>query len=309
MNDQAAKLRNLMKSDPHLRSKRQTGQQYSPVRRIAVTSGKGGVGKSNFSLNLGICFQMLERRTLLVDADTNLANIDILLGIHPQYTLADAIIGDRSLPEVIIQGPQNLSILPAASGVVELVGLNEVIRNRLESALADICLRRLPGMSAEGITSELWAFGEKGMGEGYFSPDMVIFDTSAGISSAVVDLVGRMADEVIVITTPEPTAITDAYAAIKVISRTAEPSSTERSMKFYLIVNFANNEKEASEVARKIKLVVENYLTLQLHYLGFLPVDRSIPASVAQQKPFLLNYPKCPASRNLKMIARRLLIK
>ena len=266
INDQAARLRDLSKL------KVQTQKQLRPVRRIAVTSGKGGVGKSNISLNLGICFQKLGQRALLVDADTNLANIDILLGINPKYTLADAILGDRFLTEILVEGPEGLKVLPAGSGIVELVGLDAVVQDRIERGMSDL---------------------ESGQ-------DLIILDTGAGISEGVVEFAAG-ADEVIVITTPEPTAITDAYAAIKVIS------ARNPAVKFYLLVNFAKNQEEAEEVARKIKLVVENYLAFHLENLGYIPVDAHIPRAVAQQIPFTLASPRCPAASNLAMIARRLL--
>jgi flagellar biosynthesis protein FlhG len=266
INDQAAKLRDLAKfksnAEKHLR----------PVRRIAVTSGKGGVGKSNVSLNLGICFQKMGRRALLVDADLNLANIDILLGITPKYTLADAVLGDRFLKDILVEGPEGLRILPAGSGVIELLGLDSVVQDRLEHGMAEL---------------------EAGQ-------DLVILDTGAGISEGVVEFASG-ADDIIVVTTPEPTAITDAYAAIKVIS------SRNVAVTFHLLVNFAQNKEQADDVARKIKLVVQNYLALDIDVLGHIPVDIHIPQAVAQQKPLLQVHPRSPAARHLEMIARRLL--
>ncbi len=264
--DQATKLRDLTKI------KRQTEKHLHPVRRIAVTSGKGGVGKSNFSLNLAICFQRLRQRALLVDADTNLANIDILLGIHPEYSLTDVVLGDRFIKDIILQGPEGLQIMPAGSGVVEFIGLDAVIQDRIQNGIADL---------------------ESGS-------DAIIIDTGAGISEGVVEFAAG-ADEVIVLTTPEPTAITDAYAAIKVIS------SKNAAVKFHLVVNLAKNQKEAQEVARKIRLVVENYLSLNLNILGFLPYDQHVPKAVSMQQPFLLMNPRCPAALNVMMIARKLL--
>ena len=264
--DQATKLRDISKL------KKQTEKHLRPVRRIAVTSGKGGVGKSNFSLNLAICFQKLGQRTLLVDADTNLANIDILLGIHPQYTLADVVLGDRFIKAIILDGPEGLKILPAGSGVVEMLGLDSVILDRLERGISDIEHDR----------------------------DAIIIDTGAGIAEGVVDYaVG--ADEVVVITTPEPTAITDAYAAIKVIS------SKNQALKFHLLVNLVSSKREADEVARKIKLVVENYLAMNLNILEYIPSDAHIPKAVAEQKPFLLSNPRCSAALNIMKVARELL--
>lgn len=264
--DQASKLRDIH------RIKQLTQEHLRPCRRIAVTSGKGGVGKSNISLNLSLCFQKLGRRTLLVDADTNLANIDILLGINPQYTLADAILRDQFILDVLVQGPQGLRILPAGSGVVELVGLDDMVADRLERSLGDL---------------------ER-------SQDMIVLDTGAGISEGVVEFASG-SDEVIIITTPEPTAITDAYAAIKVISM-RNPAA-----RLYLLVNLANSKEEADEVARKIRLVVENYLAIQVEVLGWIPRDPHVPQAVSRQTPFLLEYPRCVAATHLGMIARKLL--
>ncbi|TKJ42246.1 hypothetical protein CEE37_00790 [candidate division LCP-89 bacterium B3_LCP] len=266
INDQAARLRDIS------RLKRATEEHLRPVRRIAITSGKGGVGKSNISINLGICFQRLKRRVLLVDADTNLANIDILLGLSPKYTLGDAVIGGQFLTDILLSGPEGLKILPASSGITELVGLDEVVADRLDNAMAQL---------------------ESGQ-------DAVILDTGAGISPTVVQFASG-ADEVIVVTTPEPTAITDAYATIKVIS------SRNPALKFHLLVNFAKNRQQAEEVARKIQLVVENYLTVKINTLGFIPFDAHVPQAVARQKPFVLTNPHCPASLNINLIARKLL--
>ncbi|MBU0518965.1 MinD/ParA family protein [bacterium] len=243
-----------------------------PVRRLAVTSGKGGVGKSNFSLNLGICLQQLDQRTLLIDADTNLANIDILMGIHPKFTLTDVILGDKFVKDVLIKGHEGVQILPAGSGVTEMVGLDHIIQERIDQGMIEL--------------------------ETEF--DFIILDTGAGIAEGVVDCAAG-ADEVVVVTTPEPTAITDAYAAIKVIS------ARNPAIKFYLLVNMVKNADEASGVFKKIQLVVENYLSLQIDSLGFLPRDNYLIKSVAQQQPFVLLYPRCPAAMNLNMIARRLL--
>jgi flagellar biosynthesis protein FlhG len=266
MRDQASKLRDMHKL------KRLTQEHLHPVRRMAVTSGKGGVGKSNISLSLSLCFQKLGKRTLLVDADTNLANIDILLGINPPFTLADAILGDQFIMDVLVQGPEGLRILPAGSGVVELVGLDDMVADRLEQCLSEL---------------------ER-------SQDMIILDTGAGISEGVVEFASG-SDEVIIITTPEPTAITDAYAAIKVIS------SRNAAAKLYLLVNQARQLDEANEVARKISLVVENYLAISIETLGWLPADPHVPQAVSRQTPFILAYPRCPAAVNLMMMARRLL--
>ncbi len=264
--DQASRLRDLSKI------KRLTQEHLHPVRRIAVTSGKGGVGKSNISLSLGICFQKLGRRTLLVDADTNLANIDILLGISPKYTLTDAILKDQFMADILVEGPLGLKILPAGSGVLEMVGLEEVVQDRIERGLREIEQRH----------------------------DLIILDTGAGISEGVVEWASG-SDEVIIVTTPEPTAITDAYAAIKVIS------ARNLAVKMLLLVNLARNQEEAEEVARKIKLVVENYLTVSLEFIGFIPADVHVPQAVHRQTPFAICYPRCPAAINLTMIARRLL--
>jgi len=242
------------------------------VRRLAVTSGKGGVGKSNVSLNLGLCFRRLGRRTLLVDADANLANIDILLGINPKYTLADVVLKGKFLQDILIDGPEGLRILPAGSGVVEMVGLDGIAAERLERSLGDLEREQ----------------------------DLIILDTGAGISEGVVGLASA-SDEVIIVTTPEPTAITDAYAAIKVIT------ARNAAVKLYLLVNQAHSREEAEEVARKIKLVVENYLSLSVESLGYLPQDPHLPKAVSRQTPLLQAFPRSPAAVALMGVARRLL--
>jgi len=266
INDQAASLRDLAKF------KDQADKMMRPVRRLAITSGKGGVGKSNFSLNLSICLQKLGQRTLLIDADTNLANIDILMGIHPEFTLADVILGDKFVKDVLIKGPEGIQILPAGSGVIEMVGLDNIIQERIDQGMIEL--------------------------EQEF--DFILLDTGAGIAEGVVDCAAG-ADEVVVVTTPEPTAITDAYAAIKVIS------SKNPAIKFHLLVNMAKNADEAIDVYKKIQLVVENYLALQLDSLGYLPRDNFLIKAVARQQPFVLTYPKCPTAMNVAMIARRIL--
>ena len=272
--DQASKLRDLSKG-------RRAGTRPDPygafgafggVRRLAVTSGKGGVGKSNISLNLGLCFRRLGRRALLVDADANLANIDILLGINPKYTLADMILKDKFLQDILLDGPEGLRILPAGSGVVEMVGLDGIAADRLERSLGDLEREQ----------------------------DLIILDTGAGISEGVVELASA-SDEVIIVTTPEPTAITDAYAAIKVIT------ARNVAVKLHLLVNQARSREEAEEVARKIKLVVENYLSLSVQSLGYLPQDPHLPKAVARQTPLLQAFPRSPAAVALMGVARRLL--
>jgi flagellar biosynthesis protein FlhG len=266
--DQASKLRRRAQEINRFNLK----SPERGARRIAVTSGKGGVGKSNVSLNLGICFGKLRKSALLVDADVNLANIDILLGIHPKKTLLDAVLRDAFIPDILLDGPEGLRILPAGSGSIEIMGLEKVVRERLFNGLADLEKRH----------------------------DVIILDTGAGISDGVLEYASG-SDEAIIITTPEPTAITDAYAAIKMIS------SRNPAVKLYLLVNMVRSRQEAEEVARNIRLVVENYLTVTIEPLGFLPTDAHIARAVAAQTPFLTAFPRCQASLNLMMIARKLL--
>jgi flagellar biosynthesis protein FlhG len=240
------------------------------TRVLAVTSGKGGVGKTNIVTNLAIALSQAGMRVIVVDADLGLANIDVLLGLHPKYNLGHVVSGQRSLEETITDGPAGIRIIPGASGLRDLAQMEVGRRHAL---LTDLVA--LDGQS-----------------------DLLLIDTGAGISSSVIDFVVS-ADEVIVVTTPEPTAIADAYAMVKVISQTS-PDTYIR-----LLVNQVRSEQEAAQVAEQISSIARRFLNVYVEKLGYVLVDVAVQRSVRAQKPFVLLYPHSAASECIRALAQR----
>ena len=244
-----------------------------PRRRIvAVTSGKGGVGKTNIVTNLAIALSRQGIRVLVVDGDLGLANVDLLLGIAPQYDLQDVILGSRTISDVVLDGPDGIRILPASSGVEELANLDEYRTEVLIRSLADL---------------------EREV-------DLILIDCPSGIGRNAVSL-AQVADPILVVTTPEPTAFSDAYAMIKVLSR--------RSLRCVpsLVVNEAASEEEAQAVAKRVASVAKRFLNLNVEYWGAILADESVPKSVLRQEPFLSTYPYSPAATGIYQLARRVL--
>ncbi len=274
--DQAEGLRTLMKDGP--RRKGATDPPPSPERCpkvISVASGKGGVGKTNLVANLGFAMTQLGRRVMILDADLGLANIDVLLGLTPQYTVEHFFDRSRGFSDILIKGPGGMSILPASSGVCDLVDLKEHQKLFLMSEI-------------DLFANEI---------------DVLLIDTGAGISSNVLYF-NLAAQESIVIVTPEPTSITDAYALIKVLS------NRFKKRQFMILVNLAGNDGEAREVFRKISRVADRFLDhVSTDYLGFVPYDEKLPLAVKRQRAVLELYPKSPSSRSFKELAGRLMEK
>lgn len=244
-----------------------------PRRKLlAVTSGKGGVGKTNIVTNLAVALARQGVRVLVLDGDLGLANVDLLLGIAPQYDLQDVILGDRRIEDVVLEGPDGIRVIPASSGVEELANLDEY---RTE------CMLRSLSSLEEDV-------------------DMILIDAPSGIGSHAISL-SQAADQIIVVTTPEPTSFSDAYAMIKVLS--------QRPLKCTpcLLVNQANSEEEALEVARRVQSVSKRFLNLDVEYWGFILADESVHKAVVRQEPFLSMYPYSPASSCIHQLARRVL--
>ncbi|HET9950925.1 MAG TPA: MinD/ParA family protein [Candidatus Eisenbacteria bacterium] len=244
-----------------------------PKRRIvAVTSGKGGVGKTNIVTNLALALARQGVRVLVVDGDLGLANVDLLLGVAPQYDLQDVILGQRSVRDVVFEGPDGIHVLPASSGVEELANLDEF---RTE------CLIRSLGELEDEI-------------------DLILIDSPSGIGKNAISMV-QVADQILVVTTPEPTSFSDAYAMIKVLSR--RPLRCVPS----LLVNQADSEDEAMSVARRVRTVAKRFLNLEIEYWGCVLADESVSKSVQRQEPCLSTYPYSPAASCIYSLARRVM--
>jgi flagellar biosynthesis protein FlhG len=239
---------------------------------LAVTGSNGGVGKSNLALNLAVALQRFGRRVLLVDGDLGLANLDVLLGLVPKHTIEHVLQGGVGLDEALLQGPGGVRVLPAASGVPELTRLDPPARTRLMKILA----------------------------QGEPLADAIVVDTGAGLGSATLTL-QRAASRVIVVTTPEPTALVDAYATLKVLWA-ADPHKPAD-----LVVNAAGNEAEAAHVHRQLCRAAATFLGRVPGCLGAVLHDSRVGDAVRQQRALLEAYPATPAARCYERIAMRIL--
>ena len=232
------------------------------VRVVAVTSGKGGVGKTNVTANLAVALAHLGRRVMVLDADVGLGNLDVLLGLTPPYTLADVLSGRRRLREVVFPGPAGIRVLPAGSGFQNL------------TALSDHQIRELQ--------SEMDELQEE--------TDVLLIDTGAGIGRNVTSF-ATMAQDIIVVATPEPTSLTDAYALMKVLST----QYSER--RFRLLVSMTRTPTDGGDVYRKLSLVAERFLHISIDFLGSSPYDPRLTEAVCQQRPLVELYPQSKAAQ------------
>ncbi|WP_284639076.1 MinD/ParA family protein [Paenibacillus silviterrae] len=256
MNDQAQGLRNLIQHQQELRSK--------STRIITVTSGKGGVGKSNFTLNFALTLQKKGYKVLVFDADIGLANIDVLMGVTAKYNLYHLLKKEKSISEIIHTGPNGLQFIAGGSGFNDLIRLTE---EQLDYFAEQV--NQLNGLV-----------------------DFIIFDTGAGLSKETLKFI-IAAEETIVVTTPEPTSITDAYAIIKMVN------SMNYKIPFKLVVNRVTDGKEGKQTADKISLVAKQFLQLDIPALGYVPDDSSVSKAVKKQIPFTVAFPNSDASRGI----------
>ncbi|MBW1720715.1 MAG: MinD/ParA family protein [Deltaproteobacteria bacterium] len=243
------------------------------VRVISVTSGKGGVGKTNVVANLALALRKLGKRVLVLDADLGLANMDVLLGLNPRYTIHHVLKGEKRLEEVMIAVPSGFKLLPAASGIQELTDLDP--------------------------SQRLFLLNEFDALQEHF--DVFLIDTGAGISANVMYF-NFAAMEKVVIVTNEPTSLTDAYALIKVLT------NQYSQKRFKVLVNAARNRSEAERIYRHLSLVVDQFLgSPSLDYLGWIPFDKQVSVAVRQQQMVLQKYPNTPASKSIMELAERLM--
>ncbi len=242
-------------------------------RIIAVTSGKGGVGKTNVALNLAISLRVLGGKVLLLDADMSMGNVDVLLGLNLQRDLRDLLLGDASLAQVVADGPRGIKILPGASGVEELANLDD---RRMQEFL-----RKLEAFCAE--------------------MDYLVVDTATGISAGVINCL-LAADEIVLVTNTEPTALTDAYALLKVYGRRAG----EDAGKVFIIMNQIGSKEEAMGSFDRLRGAAERFLGWEPEYLGSISWDDTVSVATKQQVDFLTHYASAPCSQDIRKLAARL---
>jgi len=264
--DQAEQLRKLVKQ-----------QEYpQPTARvITVTSGKGGVGKSSVAVNLAIQMKRLGKRVIILDADFGLANIEVMLGVRPQYNLADLMFRGKTLTEIITKGPEDIGFISGGSGIQELARMTKEQVIYLTQKLVE-----LDSMA-----------------------DVIVVDTGAGIADNVLEFV-TACSEVLLVATPEPTSITDAYALLKALNRRTGFSRERTSIK--MISNRVGSEAEGRNLYEKMSVVVNKFLNIQPEFLGIIPQDDLISKAVMLQKPITIAYPNSPAAKALQTIAAKL---
>ena len=260
--DQAANLRRLVLQ--------QNNSSSARTRILVITSGKGGVGKTSLSVSLAIALAQDGKSVTMIDADLGLANINVILGIIPKYNLYHVIKGKKKLSDIIIEVPEGIKIIAGASGFHQLANLDAKQREDFRGSISELA-----------------------------NDDYLIIDTGAGISQNVLSFI-LAADEIIVVTTPEPTAITDAYGIIKTIAS----HNNEKQIK--LIVNRAQSVTEGQRVAQRVINIAGQFLNVKVENLGFVYEDAYVPKSVRNQKPFIVGYPKSKASGCVKVIADRI---
>lgn len=242
-----------------------------PVRVIAVASGKGGVGKTNLSVNLGIAFCKLGRKVALLDADMGLANVDILLGLHPEFNLTHVLSGEKTLDEIVVEGPQGLKVIPASSGVQHMAEMGT-----LEQA---------------GIINAFSEFQEE--------IDLLLVDTAAGIHGGVINF-ARACQEVLIVVCDEPTSLTDAYALIKLLNRDHGLS------RFHIITNMVESLQHGKMLYQKLCKVTDQYLDVALYFTGAVPFDPSLRKSVQKQQAVLESAPNSHAAVAIKNLANKI---
>lgn len=270
-NDQATSLRLMAKWLKHDKEQSTIQSLGSEKRTIAITSGKGGVGKTNITANLALAISVQNKQVGIVDADLGLANIDVILKLKPKYNLEHVIAGEKKLSDIFVKGPAGLTIIPASPGRTSMASLSEIDRN--------ILIRELLKASNNF--------------------DVTFIDTAAGISSNVLDFV-IAAQEIFVVTTPEPTAITDAYAMIKVISQRKETN-------IGILVNMVTNQHQAKDVAERITIAANRFINAKTYFVGYVLKDQAVSDAVSSQQPLIFKYPTSDASKCINSIANNII--
>lgn len=267
--DQAERLRNIIK--------RQELEPYCHAARvITVTSGKGGVGKTSVSVNLAIQFSRMGKRVVVLDADFGLANIEVMLGIHPEYNLSDLMFRGKNMEDIITYGPERIGFISGGSGINEMANLTR---------------------------EQVFTLIQK-MGQLEQIADVIIVDTGAGIGDEVLEFVAAC-EEVVIVATPEPTSITDAYALLKMLNRSSSYQKGRTDVK--LVANQVRDGADTDRLFAKMGEVINNFLNIEVEYLGGIPYDNSMQKAIMKQQPVSLLMPNSQASRSIESIAMRLI--
>ena len=266
--DQAQQLRNIIK-------KQELEPPHTDARVITVTSGKGGVGKTSVSVNLAITLSKMGKKVILLDADFGLANIEIILGVRPRYNLADLMFKGKEMKDIITYGPENIGFISGGSGINEMANLT---KDQVSHLIEKMCeLDRIA--------------------------DVIIVDTGAGIGDAVLEFVAA-SSEVLLVATPEPTSITDAYALLKSLNRCSSYRPGKTTVK--MIANQVREDKDAAELFGKIGVVVNKFLNIEVEFLGEIPYDVNIPKAIMMQTPVTLAFPTTDAARAIVSLVNKL---
>ncbi len=260
LTDQAQALRNLVT---------QSGNRRAKI--VAITSGKGGVGKSNIAVNLAIRLSKMGRKVVLLDADLGTANADVLCNLSPGGDLAHVVAGRQTLAQAMIEAPGGFRLIPGASGLAQMAALGEFERVRLVHQVRQL---------------------EE-------DHDLVLIDTGAGVSPNVLSF-ALGADQLLVVTTPEPTAVTDAYAVIKIVARQRSDTDVR------LLVNMVRDTEEGRGVFKRINAVCRQFLSLSAQYAGHVVHDPRVSLAVRRRRPFILDSPNCDASGCINQLAHRM---
>ena len=268
--DQAEQLRMLVNKQQEQKKK-----ERKVSRVITVTSGKGGVGKSTLTVNLAIKLSRLGKKVIILDADFGLANIEVMLGIRPDYNLADLMFRGKELKEIIIEGPENIGFISGGSGIQEL--------------------SRLTREQVVYLVQKLYELDELA--------DIILVDTGAGISDSVLEFVSA-SNEVLLVATPEPTSITDAYALLKTLNRRSGFSKDDTMLR--MVANRIKGNEEGEALYNKLGIVVEKFLNLKVEYMGGIPDDPNCGKAIMQQSPITLSEPRSASVKAIASIAAKI---
>ncbi|MEZ5588121.1 MAG: MinD/ParA family protein [Sedimenticolaceae bacterium] len=242
-----------------------------PVRAVAVTGGKGGVGKTNVSVNLGVAAAEMGQKVMLLDADLGLANIDVVLGLHPKYDLSHVMHGECTLEEALVEGPSGLKVIPGASGVQALAELSPAEHAGLIRAFSEVAA----------------------------DTELLIVDTAAGISDTVLSF-SRASHEIVVVVCDEPASITDAYAIIKLLNR------DYGHQRFRVLANMVRSAQEGRDLYNKMCRVTDRYLDVTLSFMGAIPYDESLRKAVRAQRPVVQAFPRSRVAQVFRSLAKKI---